>query len=226
MISTKTLWLALALVNLPLISSFSSSFQRMAAARANSMRRRHYSSTSTLFHMSTGMPRLESAQIQALETNGYVVVPEFLSADLQQALRTDVFQLRSNDKFNAARVGSTKNTHLLNKELRVTETCVLGNALQDTNTARSYLYQILAFMRRDLEDESSNTNELLDTDGGELLYAYYPAGGFYRKHVDAMPNSPSMQRCYSVLLYLNQNWKTRDAGQLRLYNRSVCALSL
>ena len=50
-----------------------------------------------------------------------------------------------------------------------------------------------------------------------MLYAYYPKGGFYRRHTDAVPNSASILRSYSLLLYLNDEWKESDRGQLRVH---------
>ena len=169
------------------------------------------------------MPRIQRHEIKSLTTNGYVVIPDFISSDLQQALRDDVFELRSQDKFSAAKVGSNQSTNQLNTELRVTETCVLGSALKESNAARSYLYEILKYMRLDLND---NVFQKLDAHGGELLYLYYKKGGFYKRHVDAMPDSKSFQRCFSILLYLNsEDWTKENAGQLRLYWYALCVYS-
>lgn len=165
------------------------------------------------------MPRIQQHEIESLTTNGYAVIPDFLSTDLQQALRDDVFELRSQHKFAAAKVGSNQSTNQLNTELRVTETCVLGSALEESNVARSYLYEILRYMRLDLND---NVLHKLDAHEGELLYLYYKKGGFYKRHVDAVPDSKSFQRCFSILLYLNKDWNRENAGQLRLYWYALC----
>ena len=90
------------------------------------------------------------------------------------------------------------------------------------------MYNILETLRDDLSgnpllDNKSSSGELLraspalDSSLSELLYAYYPKGGFYRRHVDAVPNSASVLRVYSLLLYLNSNWKQVDGGQLRIH---------
>jgi SM-20-related protein len=165
------------------------------------------------------MPRIQQHEIESLTTNGYAVIPDFLSSDLQQALRDDVYELRSQHKFAAAKVGSNQSTNQLNTELRVTETCVLGSALEESSVARSYLYEILRYMRLDLND---NLLHKLDAHGGELLYLYYKKGGFYKRHVDAVPDSKSFQRCFSILLYLNKDWTRENAGQLRLYWYALC----
>jgi SM-20-related protein len=57
----------------------------------------------------------------------------------------------------------------------------------------------------------------LDSSLTELLYAYYPRGGFYRRHRDAIPGSASVLRTYSLLLYLNKDWTSKDGGELLLH---------
>lgn len=46
-------------------------------------------------------------------------------------------------------------------------------------------------------------------------YARYPAGGFYRRHLDRFRADDA--RTVSFILYLNENWKPADGGRLRLY---------
>lgn len=49
----------------------------------------------------------------------------------------------------------------------------------------------------------------------ECHYAYYPQGGFYRRHVDAFKGTSN--RRLSSVLYLNQNWQSGDGGELLMY---------
>lgn len=49
----------------------------------------------------------------------------------------------------------------------------------------------------------------------EAHFARYPAGAFYKKHLDVF--RADERRTLSVICYLNENWKTGDGGQLRLY---------
>ena len=51
----------------------------------------------------------------------------------------------------------------------------------------------------------------------EGLYAAYPNGGFYRRHIDSYPNTPQASRRFSYLLYLNDNWQESDGGCLRIH---------
>ena len=53
----------------------------------------------------------------------------------------------------------------------------------------------------------------LDSFEGHL--AFYPPGGFYRRHVDTFRDDDA--RKITFILYLNQCWKLDDGGELRLY---------
>lgn len=54
----------------------------------------------------------------------------------------------------------------------------------------------------------------VDTYEGHL--AKYPAGGYYKPHIDQHKNTP--QRQITIIAYLNQDWTNEDGGQLRLYS--------
>ena len=50
----------------------------------------------------------------------------------------------------------------------------------------------------------------------ELHFAVYPIGAFYSPHVDQFRDQGN--RVFSLILYLNKDWKPADGGQLRVYN--------
>ena len=49
----------------------------------------------------------------------------------------------------------------------------------------------------------------------ESHYAHYGPGSFYKKHTDTFKNNPS--RKFSMISYLNEDWKEADGGQLMVY---------
>jgi SM-20-related protein len=51
----------------------------------------------------------------------------------------------------------------------------------------------------------------------ECHLATYPIGSFYTKHFDQFRETN--KRIFSVILYLNEDWKPEDGGQLRVYNK-------
>ena len=183
-------------------------------------------SSSNALHAAT----LSSSDIDQLASKGYAVIPNFISDDLVAELAKDVSNLRSNSKFKVARIGQDS-TNALNEDIRVAETCFLGEGkLSDVpSAARKELYDALDGARNSLSGNEQLDEQdwqsggikkgapALDRELTEMLYAYYPSGGFYRRHRDAVPGSASILRCYSLLLYLNQNWQKEDAGQLRMH---------
>jgi SM-20-related protein len=55
----------------------------------------------------------------------------------------------------------------------------------------------------------------LSLSGSEFHLAKYPPGAFYKKHVDQFKNSNN--RMISFILYLNEEWKQGDGGELVIY---------
>eukprot|EP00956_Cyclotella_meneghiniana_P007332 scaffold9965_cov69-Cyclotella_meneghiniana.AAC.13 len=173
------------------------------------------------------MPQISQEDIDSLATKGYVIIPRFLDAELVEELRDDILQLRSGGAFREAKIGQDS-TNSLNKNIRIAETAFIGRnrpeltRITGDKTVRDRsrgLYDILDGVCDSLVDLCWKESEAtLDKSLTELLYAYYPTGGFYRRHRDAIENSASVLRKYSLLLYLNRDgWSPKDAGQLRIH---------
>ncbi len=52
--------------------------------------------------------------------------------------------------------------------------------------------------------------------GYEFHYTLYETGSFYKKHLDQFRNNGSRQ--YSMIMYLNADWKENDGGELRIHH--------
>lgn len=52
----------------------------------------------------------------------------------------------------------------------------------------------------------------------EFHYSIYPIGSFYIKHLDQIKNDSS--RMFSIISYLNSNWKEKDGVELLIHSRS------
>lgn len=55
----------------------------------------------------------------------------------------------------------------------------------------------------------------LSLSGSEFHMAHYPAGTFYKRHLDQF--NQRSNRLISVILYLNKDWKNGDGGELKVY---------
>jgi SM-20-related protein len=52
--------------------------------------------------------------------------------------------------------------------------------------------------------------------GYEFHYTLYDIGTFYKKHIDQFRNNDVRQ--YSMIMYLNQDWKASDGGELCIHH--------
>mmetsp|Transcript_24080 Transcript_24080/g.37758 ORF Transcript_24080/g.37758 Transcript_24080/m.37758 type:complete len:318 (-) Transcript_24080:35-988(-) len=186
-----------------------------------------FSPSTSQLKVATASPQITQADLASLSEEGYVVINNFLPRDLVDDLRDDILSLRKDGAFKEAKIGQDS-TNELNTNIRIAETCFLGrnrpellklgeNSIRDRSGG---LYDILDNLCDSLSDLSMKDSATpLDRSLNELLYAFYPEGGFYRRHRDAIPNSASVLRKYSLLLYLNRDsWSPeKDAGQLRMH---------
>ncbi len=53
--------------------------------------------------------------------------------------------------------------------------------------------------------------------GYEFHYTLYETGSFYKKHLDQFRTNDS--RKYSMIMYLNEDWKIEDGGELCIYHK-------
>lgn len=81
------------------------------------------------------------------------------------------------------------------------------------SAARDELFNIVSELQHAIE---RRTGIQLKAHLTELKYAYYPTGGRYQRHMDAM-NVGRIAREYSFILYLNSNWVEAEGGKLRVF---------
>lgn len=55
--------------------------------------------------------------------------------------------------------------------------------------------------------------------GCEFHYTLYEAGSLYKKHIDQFKENES--RKFSMISYLNSDWKAEDGGELIIYNLNM-----
>ena len=78
-------------------------------------------------------------------------------------------------------------------------------------TSRHFLFVFVAVVVF-FGDSLSPPQVVLDDTSTVLLFSYYLQGGYYRTHLDAIPNSVSYFRQYSFLLYLNGGGGSDSGG--------------
>jgi SM-20-related protein len=142
-----------------------------------------------------------------LAENGYVVVDDFLlPLEVDRILRLDEF----NDvSLHFAKAGIGKNA-----DKKIIES-IRGDYIRwiDRDHAPAplepYLHnldQLAAFV---------NQSFYLGLKDFEVHLAVYPAGGFYKRHLDQFKRDS--HRKLSVICYLNKDWTPNQGGALRMY---------
>ncbi|MBA4055779.1 MAG: oxidoreductase, partial [Marivirga sp.] len=142
-----------------------------------------------------------------LADTGYAVVDGFLSNDEVSAiLGLEIFKQGVNH-FKKAGIGKSQSLQI-NEAIR-------GDYIQwlDKKTvpdqAKIYLdrlNELATFLNRSL---------FLSLKDYEVHFTIYPAGSFYKRHLDQFKKND--HRILSIICYLNQEWKEHDGGQLRMY---------
>ena len=157
------------------------------------------------------LPRLASSG------PGFAVVPDFLSPDDVRLLKEDFNALKAEGAFKVAGVGDSS-TNRVADEVRKCEQSFLFPRVKygagGHPGARSFLYDTIDGLR---DACTRGTGEPLDAILTEGLYAAYPNGGYYRRHVDSYANTPQALRKFSFLLYCNEGWEESDGGCLRIH---------
>lgn len=141
-----------------------------------------------------------------LATNDYVVIDGFMPQEVYTLVHS-FFQTRLTDEnFEKAGVGSLFN-HQVNASVR-------GDFIYWLDKSRDEELHPL-FRLQDELLESLNRFCFLSLSGYEFHLAFYPAGTFYKKHVDRFKDRSN--RMISVIVYLNEGWKKGDGGELKVF---------
>lgn len=142
-----------------------------------------------------------------LADRGYSVVDGFLNAEeVNSLLRLDEFQ---NGLLHMKKAGIGQQT-----DFRINE-AVRGDYIRwiDKSAAlpevKLYIDRVTEMMR------FINRSLFLSLKDIELHMTVYPAGAYYKRHLDQF--KPGDNRKLSVICYLNNDWTEELGGQLRIY---------
>lgn len=142
-----------------------------------------------------------------LATDGYSVTDQFLSQkETDSILATSSFQAGI-ESFKKAGIGKDK-SHQINEQIR-------GDYIQwlDKNNPAPavgvYLTRITGLI------SFLNQSLYLSLKDFEAHLTVYPAGSYYKRHLDQFRKDD--HRKLSVICYLNKNWKEENGGQLRMH---------
>lgn len=150
---------------------------------------------------------LAAADLDALRDQGYCLPALGLGPDLLGALADDVQRLYDDRQMQAARIGRADQLQV-RPDIRSDLTYWIEPAIE--RPARAELLNLLDKLRLQL-----NRQLMIGLADVEAHYAAYPAGAFYRRHLDRFRSDDA--RTVSFTLYLNEPWYPADGGALRLW---------
>lgn len=147
-----------------------------------------------------------SAIVDDLATRGWSQQSLFLPADLVLALAAECRQRAAEGELNPAGIGRGAA-----QEVRET---IRGDHIQwidpgETEACDRYL-EVMEQLR-----QAINQGLFLGIEDFECHFALYPPGAFYRRHLDRFRDDD--RRTVSAVLYLNEQWRVGDGGELRMF---------
>ncbi len=148
--------------------------------------------------------------IDRIAEHGLCVINNFLPEDTVTALSNEAQQLKRASAMQEAGIGRE---HLaIDKNIRGDSIHWLDEG--NSSEAQKGYFEQMESLRLNL-----NQHLYLGLFGLESHLAIYPAGAFYKRHLDcfAKPTPGKPLRKVTCIVYLNHNWKTEDGGQLRVY---------
>lgn len=144
--------------------------------------------------------------VDALANDDYVVIDNFLSDDVYSQLRSFFLTKLGHDEFDPAGIGALAEHHL--DQSRRGDHVYWLDSNVDTNLSPVFelIHELIGKLNRYC---------YLGIADFESHLAYYPVGTFYEKHVDQF--KARSNRLISIIIYLNEGWKSGDGGELKLF---------
>lgn len=146
------------------------------------------------------------AWIDQLAENHFTIIDQFLQPnDLAQILNE--FQIME-------RAGAFKNAGIGALGDHQIDASIRGDQVYWLDSKNDGVFSL--FLEKiNLLVQLLNQYCYLGISDSEFHLAKYPAGTYYKKHVDEFKGRSN--RVISVVFYLNQNWQVADGGQLKIY---------
>jgi SM-20-related protein len=146
--------------------------------------------------------------ISSFLENKVGLINDFLNEDLSSHLIENLLLLLQEKQLKMAGVGN--NSKLLNnKSIRGDVIYWLDRKHENVHENR-FLDIIDEFVKY------LNRTCYSGITGYEFHYAFYEKGSFYKRHLDQFRNTQN--RAFSMIMYLNDDWKVGNGGELCIYH--------
>jgi SM-20-related protein len=145
--------------------------------------------------------------IDGLLSQQYGLADRFLAPDLVAGLRDILLARQAGDEMHEAGIGRNF-SYARNLKVRGDEIAWIDEQSEDP-FEKAFMAQVRAFV------DHLNRTCYAGINAFEFHYARYDAGTFYRRHRDQFQSDHG--RKFSLVTYLNEDWRGADEGNLVLY---------
>lgn len=144
--------------------------------------------------------------VDALVNKGRIVLPNALPVALWQGLQQRAKERLQQADFHEARIGRGA-VEMREASIRSDSICWLQEDHEWEAAWLNWMHELQRVLNREL---------YLGINDYEAHFAHYPAGAFYKKHVDRHRDSNA--RVVTTVFYLNENWQEGEGGELVIYD--------
>ena len=144
--------------------------------------------------------------IDQLSEGDHVVIDNFIEEGVYQTARSFLMEKLEDETFAKAKIGPGSEEQVVSE--------IRGDYIYWLDRTRDTT--LLPFFG--LIDETIqvlNRYCYLSLSGFEFHLAHYPAGSFYKRHLDQFKSRSN--RMISMIIYLNEGWKPGNGGELKIY---------
>ena len=173
--------------------------------------------------------KVDAVHFRALADHGWCQIPNAMDGVHLASIRSDAEGLRKLAR--KANVSSKQRTQENIRKSTLMPLYPPPPTNEGSIDTRMQLYDAVRNLQTHLQQSESLSLPKLDPFSTELSYLYYPAGGFYKRHLDVPEETDgwhlrhregsiskfALRRVISFILYLEQNWQEEWGGELRVW---------
>ncbi|MEC4003362.1 2OG-Fe(II) oxygenase [Flavobacterium sp. SUN052] len=139
--------------------------------------------------------------------NNVGIADDFLSDDLCQHLKQNMLTLNESHQMKAAGVG--------NDSKMIYDNTIRNDKIYWLDRKHNNEFENAFFDKMDAFVAHLNQSCFTNIKSYEFHYSLYEVGSFYKPHFDQFEDDAKRQ--FSMISYLNPNWKPTDGGELKIY---------
>lgn len=137
------------------------------------------------------------------------ITEDFLSEALCNHLRTNLLALNHQDRMATAGIG--------NDGKMIHDKLIRNDKIYWLDKTHNNVFENEFFEKMDAFVAYLNQSCYTNIASYEFHYSLYEKGSFYRTHLDQFEDDSKRQ--FSMISYLNNNWKIQDGGELMIHHK-------